>query len=220
MPIQGKLTLDEAKRVAVQGEDAPIGLVVLALDTLYLEVRRHENLNAQSILNDKRHVAAVEARAESLSRQIKNIEEDRDDTVKAVREELAELKAVYKRECEGNNTGALAFKLAAAQSANEALRKALEAAEAVVKAADIHNRAMRNRCLKDTLAAYHAFHRQSPPPESGKMVEVAVGEFQPESGKPCGYCVCGHAAADHFFDAPNACNFGHPCRCPKFEEPM
>lgn len=47
MPIQGKLTLDEAKRVAVQGEDAPIGLVVMALDTLYEAIRAAETREAK-----------------------------------------------------------------------------------------------------------------------------------------------------------------------------
>lgn len=46
MPLNGHLTLEESKRVAVQGEDAPLGLVAMALDTLYLEVRRYEDLHA------------------------------------------------------------------------------------------------------------------------------------------------------------------------------
>lgn len=42
---------------------------------------------------------------------------------------------------------------------------------------------------------------------------------EPEAGaKPSGYCACGHASADHFFDAPHACNFGHPCRCAGFNQ--
>lgn len=52
MDIEGNLSLDEAKRVAIQKDRAPIGQVVAALDTLYKGVRDLEN-QRDGVLSEK-----------------------------------------------------------------------------------------------------------------------------------------------------------------------
>ena len=104
----------------------------------------------------------------------------------------------------------------------DALAKRLAAAERVVEAARGMVRTDRQQYPK--AAAFKALDAAlaavSPMNTSPAAVSESAGNDttaqEQEKPKPCGYCTCGHASADHFFDDPNACNFGHPCRCTGF----